>query len=61
MQTQNKGGDNMPREEHHIVPNKNGGWDVKRNGSEEQVFIRIQSRKQLTKVVPLAIIKTQNL
>lgn len=24
----------MPREEHHIVPNKNGGWDVKRNGAD---------------------------
>ena len=24
----------MSREEHHIVPNKNGGWDVKRNGAE---------------------------
>ena len=23
----------MSREEHHIVPNKNGGWDVKRNGA----------------------------
>lgn len=24
----------MPRDEHHVVPNKNGGWDVKRNGSD---------------------------
>ncbi|MDY2608634.1 MAG: DUF2188 domain-containing protein [Clostridia bacterium] len=24
----------MPREEHHIVPNENGGWDVKRNGAD---------------------------
>ena len=24
----------MPRDEHHIVPNPNGGWDVKRSGSE---------------------------
>ena len=24
----------MSREEHHIVPNKNGGWDVKRNGAD---------------------------
>lgn len=23
----------MPRDEHHIVPNKNGGWDVKRNNT----------------------------
>ena len=20
----------MPRDEHHVVPDKNGGWDVKR-------------------------------
>ena len=24
----------MPRDEHHVVPGKNGGWDVKRNGGE---------------------------
>lgn len=24
----------MPRDEHHIVPNSNGGWDVKRSGGE---------------------------
>lgn len=24
----------MPRKEHHIVPNENGGWDVKRNGAD---------------------------
>lgn len=24
----------MPRDEHHIVPNPNGGWDVKRSGGE---------------------------
>lgn len=23
-----------PREEHHVVPNPNGGWDVRRNGAE---------------------------
>lgn len=23
----------MARREHHVVPNPNGGWDVKRNGS----------------------------
>jgi len=22
----------MARREHHVVPNPNGGWDVKRNG-----------------------------
>ena len=22
----------MAREEHHVVPNPNGGWDVKKNG-----------------------------
>ena len=22
----------MSRNEHHVVPNKDGGWDVKRNG-----------------------------
>ena len=24
----------MPRAEHHLVPNPDGGWDVKRNGAE---------------------------
>jgi Uncharacterized protein conserved in bacteria (DUF2188) len=24
----------MPRETHHVVPNPNGGWDVKRGGSQ---------------------------
>lgn len=24
----------MPRDEHHLVPNPDGGWDVKRSGSE---------------------------
>jgi hypothetical protein len=24
----------MPRKEHHLVPNPDGGWDVKRNGAE---------------------------
>ncbi|MBQ9517211.1 MAG: DUF2188 domain-containing protein [Eubacterium sp.] len=23
----------MSRDEHHVVPNPNGGWDIKRNGS----------------------------
>lgn len=25
----------MARDEHHVVPNPNGGWDVKRNGAEK--------------------------
>lgn len=24
----------MPRKEHHIVPNPEGGWDIKRNGAQ---------------------------
>lgn len=24
----------MPRNEHHLVPNPDGGWDVRRNGAE---------------------------
>lgn len=24
----------MPRDEHHVVPGPNGGWDVKRSGGE---------------------------
>lgn len=24
----------MSRKEHHVVPNSDGGWDVKRNGAE---------------------------
>ena len=52
----------MPREEHHIVPNENGGWDVKRNGADrasvhtdtKQEAIdkgRTISRKQATELV----------
>ncbi|WP_320127761.1 DUF2188 domain-containing protein [uncultured Sphaerochaeta sp.] len=25
----------MKRQEHHVVTNPNGGWDVKRNGAEK--------------------------
>lgn len=28
----------MKRREHHIVPNPNGGWDVKRNGSSTAII-----------------------
>jgi len=28
----------MARREHHVVPNPNGGWDVKRNGSPTAIF-----------------------
>ncbi len=28
------GGKNMSRKEHHVVPNPNGGWDVKKNNAE---------------------------
>ena len=28
----------MKRGEHHVVPNPNGGWDVKRNGAERASF-----------------------
>ena len=24
----------MPRDEHHIIPSHDGGWDVKRNGAK---------------------------
>lgn len=52
----------MSREEHHIVPNKNGGWDVKRNGADrasihtdtKQEAIdkgRVISRNQATELV----------
>ena len=27
-------GDNMARKTHHVVPNPNGGWDVKRGGAQ---------------------------
>ena len=27
-------GERMPRKEHHIVPNSNGGWDVKRENAK---------------------------
>lgn len=52
----------MPRKEHHIVPNENGGWDVKRNGADrasvhtdtKQEAIdkgRVISRNQATELV----------
>ena len=25
----------MPRKEHHVVPNRNGGWDVKKEGAKK--------------------------
>ena len=28
------GGDTMARDSHHIVPNPDGGWDVKRSGGQ---------------------------
>lgn len=28
----------MSRQEHHVVQNPNGGWDVKRNGSDQAVI-----------------------
>ncbi|MFA6507784.1 MAG: DUF2188 domain-containing protein [Treponemataceae bacterium] len=28
----------MQRPEHHLVPNSDGGWDVKRNGAERASF-----------------------
>jgi hypothetical protein len=28
----------MARREHHVVPNPNGGWDVKRNGSSRAII-----------------------
>lgn len=28
----------MSRKEHHVVPNQDGGWDVKRNNSERISF-----------------------
>jgi len=28
------GGENMPRDTHHVVHNPNGGWNVKRGGSQ---------------------------
>ena len=29
-----EGGDSMPRKEHHVVPNPDGGWDVKRENAK---------------------------
>ena len=31
---QHTGGEIMARDSHHIVPNPEGGWDVKRSGSQ---------------------------
>ena len=27
----------MPRKEHHVVPNPNGGWDVKKGGGQKVI------------------------
>ena len=27
----------MPRKEHHVVPNPNGGWDVKKGSSTKSI------------------------
>ena len=27
----------MPRKEHHVVPNPNGGWDVKKGGGQKAI------------------------
>lgn len=35
----------MPRDEHHVVTNKNGGWDVKRNGSQ-RVSVHTETKKE---------------
>lgn len=34
QKSKEKGGEIMQRKEHHVVPNPDGGWDVKRNGAE---------------------------
>lgn len=35
----------MSRDEHHIVPNSDGGWDVKRDGAERYPVILTQKKK----------------
>lgn len=35
----------MPRNEHHVVPNPDGGWDVKRNGSK-RASVHTETKKQ---------------
>lgn len=35
----------MPRKEHHIVPNPNGGWDVKRNGGK-RASVHTETKKE---------------
>lgn len=37
----------MARKEHHVVPNKNGGWDVKINGAGHRTY---HTRKKSTAV-----------
>lgn len=52
----------MPRDEHNIVPNKNGGWDIKRNNAKrasvhtdtKQEAVdkgRVISKKQKTEMI----------
>ena len=46
----------MARREHHVVPNPNGGWDVKRNGSARAIIhtdtkqAAIQQGRKLSKI-----------
>ena len=41
----------MARSSHHVVPNSNGGWDVKRSGAQRSSAGRQISRNQGTEFV----------
>ena len=39
----------MPRKEHHVVPNPNGGWDVKRNGGKRASVHTVTKKEAVDK------------
>lgn len=47
MYNKNIGDKNMARKEHHVVPNKKGGWDVKINDAGHRTY---HTRKKSTAV-----------
>ena len=51
----------MSRDEHHVVPDKNGGWNVKRSGSERASVNTDTKKMRLTLQEKLVKIKIQSL
>lgn len=45
----------MPRKEHHVVPNANGGWDVKKNNAERSSFHADTKKEAVTRAREISI------